>query len=76
MNDLDYELVDYIAASMVHDRVTFFNSPHAVVFIKGLMRKYGQDGFTQVSSELYKHHMRERNSGLIEADRFVPYESR
>ncbi len=76
MNDLDYELVDYIAASMVHDRVTFFNSPHAVVFIKGLMRKYGHDEFTKVSSELYKHHLRERNVWNWEADRFVPYESR
>ena len=75
LKEANYKLlVDYIAASMVHDRVTFFNSQHAVVFINGLMRKYGHDDFVKVSSELYKHHMRERNSGLIEADRFVPYE--
>jgi hypothetical protein len=74
MTDLDYELTDFIAALMVYDRVAFFNSRFAVDCVTAMMRKYGHDEFTKVSSELYKHHLRERNVWNWEADRFVPYE--
>ena len=76
MNDLDYELTDFIAALMVYDRVAFFNSRFAVDCVTAMIRKYGHDEFTKVSSELYKHHLREYNARCWDADRFVPYESK
>ncbi len=75
MTKLDCELTDFIAAWMVYDMVSFSSSSFAVECITAMMRKYGHDDFTRVSSELYKHHMRERNAWYWKADRFVPYES-
>ena len=74
MTKLDCELTDFIAAWMVYDMVSFASSSFSIECITAMMRKYGHDDFTRVSSELYKHHLRERNVASWEADRFVPYE--
>ena len=74
MSDLDYELTDFLMTWMVHGRVSFSESPFPIECTKAMMHKYGHDGFIRVSSELYKHHLRERNVASWKADRFVPYE--